>query len=117
MAKRNQPRVSPPQGGPQTADATKGDGLGGGEQIGVMSGLIMMTQAAAKLGKITADALILRFTEVALVRAAIFNRPRLCPAPPFSTGLNTSRPLNRVYIRGASVRCYTGLRYIGRVNL
>jgi hypothetical protein len=37
----------------------------------------------------TADAVILRFTEVALVRAANFNRPRQCPAPPFSTGLNT----------------------------
>jgi hypothetical protein len=31
----------------------------------------------------------LRFTKVALMRAAIFNRPRLSPAPPFSNALNS----------------------------
>jgi hypothetical protein len=36
-----------------------------------------------------ADAPILRFTEVALVRAATFNRRDSNPAPPFSIGLNT----------------------------
>src|SRR5690349_21872677 len=45
----------------------------------------------AKLGKMTADALILVLCRDALMCAANFNRPDSRPPPPFSTALNSWR--------------------------